>query len=420
MSQTSVSAGNKCQPTGSPRVIEEVVNQTNVPPPSTPLPATISCVSAAEGTWDTIVMGAGVAGCMAARELARSGLRVLLVEKRSFPRPKVCGGCLNGAAMDILARVGLSATIEAQSGPVLTHFSLRRGSNSMTLPLPGGRAISRDRLDLNLALAAVAAGADFLPETTANLGAEIQQGRVVELTQHDGTKSAIARAVIVATGLGPQGLPDNAEWKIKVTPAARVGAGCILEGIDSGYPAGTIWMAVGDGGYVGLVRVEDNRLNIAAAFDLGFVRRHGSPGKAAIHVLSEAGCEIPPQLLDASWLGTPPLTRQTSPVASSGIFLIGDATGYVEPFTGEGMAWGLSAGLHVAPWVREAVNGWSEGIARGWIREHHTLVRRRQNVCRVLTRLLRCPRLLRGGMFLLERWPGLLGMVVAKLNAPSR
>jgi flavin-dependent dehydrogenase len=399
-------ASGGCQPTGFPCVSDQTVS----------LPGTISLSAAAATTWDVIVMGAGVAGSLAARELARSGLRVLLVEKRNLPRPKVCGACLNGAALEILARVGLSAEIDALDGPVLTQFALRRGTSHLRLPLPAGRAISRELLDLTLARAAIAAGAEFLPETTATVMADQGQNRTIDLVQHGGKVSVQTRTVVVASGLGPQGLPAGVDWTTKVGSASRVGAGCSLSEIKGTYAAGTIWMAVGDGGYVGLVRVEDDRLNIAAAFDLDFLRRHGSPGMAASHLLRGAGYEVPAQLLDATWHGTVSLTRQTSPVASRGIFLIGDAAGYVEPFTGEGMAWGLATGLHVVPWVRRAVTEWSVAVDRGWIREHHLLVRRRQNVCRVLTGLLRCPRLLRGGMFLFERWPGLLSRVVARFN----
>jgi flavin-dependent dehydrogenase len=238
----------------------------------------------------------------------------------------------------------------------------------------------------------------------------------VELVQHGGKVLVQTRTVVVASGLGPQGLPASVNSTTKVSSASRVGAGCSVREMQGTYAAGTIWMAVGDGGYVGLVRVEDDRLNIAAAFDLDYLRRQGSPGMAASHLLSGAGYEVPAQLLDATWHGTVSLTRQTSPVARRGVFLIGDAAGYVEPFTGEGMAWGLATGLHVVPWVRRAVTEWSEAVDRGWIREHQLLVRRRQNVCRVLTGLLRCPRLLRGGMFLFERWPGLLRRVVARFN----
>ncbi|HLI18794.1 MAG TPA: FAD-dependent oxidoreductase, partial [Rhodanobacteraceae bacterium] len=58
--------------------------------------------------WDVIVVGAGVAGAMSATHLARAGLRVLLVEKSSWPRDKACGGCLSGVALRMLARAGIA------------------------------------------------------------------------------------------------------------------------------------------------------------------------------------------------------------------------------------------------------------------------------------------------------------------------
>ncbi|MBX9624847.1 MAG: FAD-dependent oxidoreductase, partial [Gemmataceae bacterium] len=58
-------------------------------------------------TWDAVVVGAGPAGSVTARGLARRGLAVLLVDKATFPRPKVCGCSLNAAALTGLGAVGL-------------------------------------------------------------------------------------------------------------------------------------------------------------------------------------------------------------------------------------------------------------------------------------------------------------------------
>ena len=46
-------------------------------------------------TWDVIVIGAGPAGAVAARQVALAGLQTLLVDAKCFPREKVCGGYLN-------------------------------------------------------------------------------------------------------------------------------------------------------------------------------------------------------------------------------------------------------------------------------------------------------------------------------------
>src|SRR3954468_10803523 len=57
-------------------------------------------------TWDVVVVGAGPAGSLAAYDLARRGLTVLLVDKATFPRWKVCGSCLSPQAQATLAAAG--------------------------------------------------------------------------------------------------------------------------------------------------------------------------------------------------------------------------------------------------------------------------------------------------------------------------
>ena len=55
--------------------------------------------------WDVVIIGAGPAGSTLALELTRQGFEVLLVDRASFPRGKVCGGCLNGNALAALDEV---------------------------------------------------------------------------------------------------------------------------------------------------------------------------------------------------------------------------------------------------------------------------------------------------------------------------
>ena len=97
-------------------------------------------------------------------------------------------------------------------------------------------------------------------------------------------------------------------------------------------------MAVDRHGYVGLVRIEGGLLNIAAVLAPDFVKRAGGPPQALAAVLAEAGFPAITSLADADWHGTLPLTRRTSSTASRRVLVMGDAAGYVEPFTGEGMA----------------------------------------------------------------------------------
>ena len=108
--------------------------------------------------WDVIVIGAGPAGALAAHQLARRQLRVLLVEKRAFPRWKICGSCLNGVALRALEQAGLGHLVAELAAVPLERIRLGLQGRQLELALPAGRSLSRGRLDLALCEAAVAAG----------------------------------------------------------------------------------------------------------------------------------------------------------------------------------------------------------------------------------------------------------------------
>ncbi len=382
---------------------------------------TLSLSDAQEILWDVVVIGAGVAGSVVAREAARAGHRVLLVDKRHFPRRKVCGACLNDVALNVLLQIGLSDEIEAFGGPQLNRLTLHCGSRAITVPLPGGRAISREGLDAALIRAAIDMQVEFLPDVFAKVGRINTDSRVVRLQQAGHETCLNARAIVVASGLDGLGLPNSDEWTTRIVPSSRVGAGCVIDDSSDDYQAGTIWMAVGAGGYAGLVRVEDGRINIAGAFDRDYLRRHGSPALATKSLLEKAKFSIPRQLLSADWQGTVPLTRTTTPVASCRVFLIGDAAGYVEPFTGEGMAWGLLTARHVTCFVGQAVSArqWSPAIANDWKTEYRRLMQSRQRFCRLWARLLRSPTLVSLTLSALAAWPWLARRIIERVNSHS-
>jgi 2-polyprenyl-6-methoxyphenol hydroxylase-like FAD-dependent oxidoreductase len=186
------------------------------------------------------------------------------------------------------------------------------------------------------------------------------------------------------------------------------------------YAPATIFMACGRGGYVGLVRLEDGRLDLAAALDAGSVRREGGPGPAAVRVLSEVGWPVPDGLAAAGWRGTAPLTRHPQRPAAPRVFALGDAAGYVEPFTGEGMAWALASAAALAPLAAAASRHWRPEMAGRWAALHRRVVGRRQGPCRAIAAVLRRPFLTRLAVAALARAPALALPVLHYLNGPRR
>lgn len=365
--------------------------------------------------WDVIVVGAGPAGAMVALQLARRGVPVLLIDKVSFPRPKVCGCCLNLRAVAALREAGLGGLASTLGGRVLSEAHLAAANHRARLPLPGGMALSRGALDAALVAEALKNGARFLSPAVAALGPVCGDDRIVRVTRADDTVEVRAAVVIAADGLGA-GLTRK-EAPSRVDPHSRIGAGAVAAVAPRYYDAGTVFMACGRHGYVGLVRLEDDRLNIAAAFEASFVRSEGGLAHAARTIIHEAGLPEVPDITMLDWHGTPALTRSSRRVCGWRLFVLGDAAGYVEPFTGEGIAWALTCGLALAPLAQRAASAWSSDVEAAWTRRHRELVTRRQGACRALALALRHPMLVRGVVRALARVPQLAQPVVEHLNS---
>ena len=168
-----------------------------------------------------------------------------------------------------------------------------------------------------------------------------------------------------------------------------------------------------------MVRVEDGSLNVAAAFEPAFVRQLGTPGNAAQAILAEAGFAPIAELEPARWQGTPALTRQSYPRAQDRLFLLGDAAGYVEPFTGEGIGWALASARAVAPLALQAIDQWDPRLVRSWSHVHRRLIGPRQKLCRVVAMVLRRPWLANLGFELCSRAPRAAALVLERWNTYS-
>ncbi|HEY9112406.1 MAG TPA: FAD-dependent oxidoreductase [Rhodanobacteraceae bacterium] len=360
--------------------------------------------------WDAVVVGAGIAGAMSALHLARARLRVLLVEKSVWPRAKACGGCLNAAALRALARSGIAL----REGSGCAGMRLCCLGHVARLRLPPGVAISRMRLDAILVEHAIDAGARFLPATRATLDGPTRCGRRVILRNRSTRCAVEARVVLDCGGLATRLLP-HPDWR--VAPRARIGVAATLPEAPAGYAAGVIHMACAVQGYVGLVRAENGVTNIAAALDPARCHESGGPAAAIAEILRAERLPAIENLHHLDWCGTPRLTRTRRRCgAERRVLILGDAAGYVEPFTGEGMAWALADAAAVLPFAREAAACWTDDIAARWGARHRRMLRARQRVCRAIAGLLRHPSVLAAALPLLDRAPVVSAPLTAWLN----
>ena len=379
----------------------------------------VSLAECGEGVWDALVIGAGCAGTVAARELARTSARVLLVDKARFPRYKVCGCCLGRPAQHALAAIGLGGLLAREGAVTVRSFDLRAGRAHATVPLPGYAVLSRERLDAALVDAAIAVGTAFLPGTQASLRSSSGDARCVQLRQEGAIAAANARIVIIADGLGSRLLRATDDFDSPPEATSRIGMGAVSVAAPTDYRPGTIYMACGTQGYVGAARREDGRLAIAAACDGALVKSSGGLSRAAAAVLDEAGYPAVPDIHEIEWKGTPALTRSATAVAAHRAFVVGDAAGYVEPFTGEGMKWAIESAIALAPIACSAIVKYDSRCEREWAAARQRIVAHRTAVCRALAASLRHPALVKTALRVLAVAPAAAAPFVRRLNAPQ-
>jgi len=159
--------------------------------------------------FDGIVVGAGVAGSTTAALLARQGFRVLLVEKATFPREKICGEGLMPAGASILDELGILSELRAQGAQAFSgiHFHLPRdrclelnfGEVSRTAQ---GWVVPRMVLDTHLARFAAQQPGVQLREAFRVLSAQTGEGQVELTGLHQGElQTHRARLLIGADGI---------------------------------------------------------------------------------------------------------------------------------------------------------------------------------------------------------------------------
>jgi menaquinone-9 beta-reductase len=318
-----------------------------------------------EKIWDCIVIGAGPAGAIAARQIAKDNKEVLLVDKEVFPRAKVCGCCINSSAADALRATGLGNLLAENGAYPLSAICLFNKKKSADLALTKSFSLSREKFDMALIDAGIACGVTFLSSASAKV-LSLEPLPLIQIEEGKSAHTVQAKVVIIADGLSGTSLSLLSQFDPLIKSNSRFGASVILDQRPDYIKAGKIYMACGDGGYVGMVALEDGRLNVAAALSHEFSKQFKGPAAAAAHLLNDNALPVPEQLTQTHWTGTNLLTRSRQRVADTRLFVIGDASGYVEPFTGEGMAWALWSGLKVSALAIEGIKSWTPHLIKKW------------------------------------------------------
>lgn len=341
---------------------------------------------------DVAIVGGGPAGAALAARLARAGREVVVLERAPEWRWRAGGVFASPAAVAALGRTGLDqAAVRAVARPIPamrvetpagTTFRLTYGADEGGLPAVG---FDRSRLDPTLLQFARDAGAevrmgvgvvDVDPErgelsSRGSGGSLVRLGAAV-IVGADGLRSLVARAAGVAR---------------PVRLAPRIGLTFHLEDPGPATPRDARMRILRDG-YVGIAPVPGDRVNIGIVLGGSWRAALGRVGVEAVARSIVAG--IPPAPDDpADWrlgrrcdavVGAWPLGHHVRRRAGAtgptghGWLLIGDAAGFLDPFTGEGLHRALVSAELAAEAILAAgartghVRIRGRARARGWAR----------------------------------------------------
>jgi flavin-dependent dehydrogenase len=313
----------------------------------------------------------------------------------------------------------------------LSEVVFWRGQRRVAIRMPMGAAIDRGALDAGIASAAQSAGAAVWDNTAATVADDSHADfRTVALRRGGEVVEPVrARVVVASDGLGHPSLAELPEFRSTIAGTSRVGLGVANwdEASDVGlaYAAGTLHMAVADRGYLGVTRLGDGRLCIAAAVDRNVLRGvsrgdRSTAGAWMNETLASCGLPAIAGLATAPIKGTPLLTRRTSRVAGRRILVVGDAAGYIEPITGEGITWALVGAAALAPVATRGFGVWPQDVESDWTRALNLAVVRRQTINRGLAAALRRPSVARLLFAAAAAWPGAVTPIARRLNRPLK
>jgi len=372
---------------------------------------------------DVLVIGGGPSGAACAYWLADAGWDVVVVEKKHFPRDKTCGDGLTPRSVRQLADMGLTG---AMSG-AHRFDGLRSCAYGMTMDLPWpdhpsfppyGYVITRHDLDQLVSERAAKAGATVweraeavepilaggdtaddagggLPRCSGAVVRDIDGGRTLEIRARyvvvcDGANSRFGRALGTARDRSyPMGMalrgyyrsPRHDDVFIESHLDIRDGSGKVVPGYGWIFPLGDGRVNVG----VGLLSVEGRwkGVNTSHLMD-AFVQ--WAPASWELSPATSCG---PPTG------GKLPMGLSVAPLRGPTTLVVGDASGAINPFNGEGIAYAYETGRLAAACLGRALGGEGDDALADYPAQLHDAYGLYYRVARDFVRMISNPEVMR-------------------------
>jgi flavin-dependent dehydrogenase len=301
--------------------------------------------------FDAVVVGGGPGGATAALLLARAGWSVALVERKAFPRRKVCGEYLSATNWPLLERLGVAGEFRGRAGPPVRRVGLFAGERVLSAPLPSyrgewGRALGREHLDTMLLARAASAGVAVLQPATVKRLTREGSGYCCGV---EGRPSLVSRIVVAAHGYWEPG-PLSTQ-----PPSKPAGPDDLLafkaHFVDTDLRPDLMPLLAFAGGYGGMVHTDAGRVTLSCCVRrdrIAALRFTGeTAGEAVLCYILDSCRGVRDALRNASrdgpWLAAGPIRPGIRVRAGGGIFAVGNAAGEAHPIVAEGISMAMQS-----------------------------------------------------------------------------
>ena len=365
--------------------------------------------------YDVAVVGAGPAGLATAIGARLRGLEVMVADRAHGPIDKACGEGVMPTGLHALRELGVLAHLDlTRTAPIRGIRYLNEDGTAVAGVLPHGGGLGIRRVALSAALFARA----------RELGVNVREGVEVrwlgrETRDDDGRPLhrlainydvAVARFLVAADG--PRS-PLRERLGLSLPPGKSRRFGVRRHfGVEPWTDHVEVHFAEGVEAYV--TPVGASEVGVAFLWDA-----YRFSGEASF----EAQLARFPRLFErlhgaratSNARGLGPLRQRVRAVVAEDVALVGDAAGYVDAITGEG----ISLALQSAAVLTHELGQRRRGVLVGYARAHRTTFRRYARLANALLALARRPALRRRAVAVLSRWPRLFSATLARAFSPE-